>query len=351
MELYSFDPKKDKFTPSDSGDLSGARRAALLLVALGKESAAEVIKHLDEPLLETISQEIGKIGHLSLKEQERILNTFFDELKKGKFRPESGTAFAKDLLDRAFGEKKANEILDRYNKIDSRQYFKNIENTDPEILTKFLAEEHPQIICIILANLKPKVAAEILQNLPDEIRPQVTLRLAKMEKTSPQDVNRIALLFDKKIREYLSDNNFQKIDGFERAVNILNQVDSFTERHILEEMETDNPLLAEKIKDKLVTFELLKGLSNHEMRLLLDRLDSDTIIVFALKGASDDLKRHFLSNVSRNRARDILNSWDNPGKVTTKQIQEARDEILHAAKVLDKKGQVVLRKYKEKWVD
>lgn len=345
MEYYKFNRENKDYESS-----AGVRKAALLLIALGQERAAEIIKFLPQEEIDKIFLEVSRIKSLDAGDRQEIIEVFLQDIREGKHETIYGDQFARDLLEKVYGNEKAEKIIKKISEKDAKKVFQGIEKIDPETLVNLLKHEHPQIITLILSQTKPTVSARLLSYLPEDLRVEVTMRLAKMQKYDSETILKAANLLNQKIDQYIEKDSYMNAGGVPKVVDILKNLNGFDEKSILENLEKNAPDIAADIKSKLLTFELLIDLNNQEMRLLLDRIE-DEQIALALKGAPEDIKSHVMSNMSRNRARDIQYFIEENTPVRILEIETARQEILEQAKRLDRQGNIILRKEKDEWVE
>lgn len=329
---------------------SGTQKAAMLLVALGRNQAAEVIKHLPQEHVEQVMAEVSRIEKLAPQEKERVLGDFFENLPQKEQELLGGKNTAHQFLSKAFGSEKADSLLDRFGQEDNSAILNRLEKSDSKTLTSLLKEEHPQMISTILAYLSPTKAAHVLRSLPKDVQTDVARRLAHMDHTSPKAVTNLMNKLVHQVQQQEQDDSLQA-GGMESLVEIFNQMSVGDERKVLDHLYQENPQLAQELEERLVTFDTLVNLSNHEMRMVLDRVPEDQVLTLAIKGASEDIRRHLLSNISRNRARTILDNLGLLGPTPLSDIEDAREKIVLVAKKLDQQGYIALRKEEDEWVE
>lgn len=333
-------------------EMNGTERAAALLVAMGPDIASEILRHLDEESIRKVAAEMARIESISVNEKEDLIGEFLLDLRK-KNRPSfGGENVARDLLIAAFGEEKAKSVLGKLTKINLEKGFEFLQGIDSEILVSFLQHEHPQTITVTLAHLPSSKSAEILRALPSHIAKETALRLARMEKTSPEAVLEIARVLRKKYEELKEPaSGYQAAGGVDTLVQILNNLSGDQEQKLMNYFEGSLPDLAREIREKIFTFDNILNLTNQEMRILIDELKDDLQIAKALKGAGDEIRFKFLRNMSRNRATAILSEIDIMGPVRLSDIQEARDGIVSLMKTLSDSGMITVRKAREQFVE
>lgn len=327
----------------------GARKAALLLLSLGKEEAAKIMKHLDDKMIEEIIFEMSQIETINKEEREKILKEFKETVEQSSHGLKGGENTAKEILSKSVGTEKAEYILKKVNKKDINQDFEFLSEIDSQVLSSLLSQEAPQTIAVTLAYLTPKKAAEILKFFPPDMQLKIATRLANTTKTHPEAVLEIAKVLKKKY-ESRDKNELYSAGGAQSLADILNHVDKSMEETILKELNDKTPELANQVRDKLYVFEDILNLDQKEMRILINRLGGNELLVVALRGAGDEMKRHFFNSMSQNRASDIIEEMDARGRVTLREINMARSEILSIARELEEDGLVILKKRKDEFI-
>ncbi|TGJ98576.1 flagellar motor switch protein FliG [Leptospira langatensis] len=325
------------------------RKAALLLLSLEKEAAAKALAQLDEKLIEEIVQEMAKIKSVTKADKEAALLDFQGSLKDLAGESRGGIDTARELLYQSLGKEKSESILGKLDRKDTEEDFSFLNDAEPQTLAHLLAPEHTQTIAVTLAFLQPKKAAETLKFLPKELQSKVAVRLANTTKTHPDAIRQIAKVLKKKY-EQRDKSEFSEAGGAEALASILNHMDKSLEETILKELEEHSPELASQVREKLYTFEDVLLLNSKEMRILINRLGGDDIIAIALRGAAEGIKSHFFEAMSKNRANDILESMEIRGKVTLKEITDARNGILTVLRDLEEIGEIILKKDSEEFI-
>jgi len=333
-------------------DMNGAERAAALLVALGPDIASEVMKHLDEDSISILAGEIAKIDALNPEDKEDLIGEFLLELKKKKGSVTGGQNVAKELLFSAFGKEKAEDILRKLTHQDLEKGFDFLSDVDSEIIITLIQNEHPQTVAVTLAYLPSRKAAEVLKGLSQQMAKEVTIRMAKMEKTSPDAVLEVSRVLRKKYDEHLySGSDVAHAGGLNALVDIMGHMSGEQEKHMMEYFDTAMPDISSEIRAKIFTFENVLNLTNPEVQVLIDELGDDYVIARSLKGAGDDLRVKFVRNMSKNRATDVLSEMEAMGPVRLSEINESRDEIVRKMRELHDSGIINLRKDREQYVE
>ncbi len=332
--------------------MTGIEKTAALMVALGPDVASSVLQHLDEDTVSRIAEYIAKIEDLSVEDKEDLIGDFLIELRKTKNSIIGGEKFALDLLKSAFGEKRANEILDNLTKRDIEKGFEYLKNIDPKTLANLLENEHPQTITVTLSHLPPDKSAGILQNIPPFIGKEVIKRMATIEKMAPDAVLEIARVLRKKHEHHQESNDdFNKIDGIATLIDIMNQMNPDHEKRLMDYFDSNIPSIYDEIRDNIFSFDNILNLTHLEIQILIDEINDDYLIIKALKGVDDEIKFKIFRNMSLNRATDILNEINKMGPIRLTEIHDARNKIVSIMRSLNDNGAISIKKDKEIYVE
>lgn len=334
---------------SGKEQLKGAKKAAMLLLSMSKEEAAKVLSYMDDKMIEEIVLEMSRIKSISKTDKEEVLKEFKSTMDKVAFEARGGVDKAKEILSKSLGKDKAEDILQKVNKRDVTKDFEFLNEIDSHTISVILGKEAPQTIAVTLSYINPKKAAEVLKQFPKEVQSQIAIKMAMTSKTHPEAVAEIAKVIRKKY-ESRDKSEFTSAGGAESLAGILNHIDKSLEDQILKELTDKAPELAHKVKEKLYSFEDLLNLTNKEMRILINRLNGNDLLVAALRAAGDELRQHFFNSMSQNRAADIIEEMEARGKITLREINLARAEIINIARGLEEEGLIVIKKGKEEMI-
>jgi len=321
-------------------ELTGRRKAAILLVILGPDKAAQVLKHLDDETVEQLTIEIASVGSVSDEERRTVLQEFQNIMKAKEMIAKGGLEYAKEVLERAFGPEKAAKIIERLVSSLQVKPFDFIKTADPVQIVNFLQNEHPQTVALVLSYLEPGLAAQVLGSLPEDLQVEVLKRIALLERTSPDIVREIERNLEKKLSGFVG-QSFSKIGGIDTAAEIMNSVDRTTERSIMEKLAADNPELAEEIRRKMFVFEDILKLDDRSVQIVLREVDTKDLAV-ALKGASDELKEKIFRNMSKRAAQLLKDEMEYMGPVRVKDVEEAQQKIISVIRRLEEAGEIVI---------
>lgn len=325
-------------------------KAAKMLLALGEESAASVLKHLKNEEIESLTAEIVRIGKIDPDEKKSLLADLKKSTIEKEWLNEGGTRTAREFLEAAFGAEGAAYYLEKLENRELNGSFRAFENFSAEKLTIVLEDQMPAIISGILSHLNPKFAAAVLSGLKPETRSKTAITMAKSQKLHPEALKAARNALLKKL-ETIEDDPSDEINGENQLTEILKHLDQGGEKRILDSINDSEPDMARRIQDRLFDFDELKQLSSAEIRILMQEIPQLDVWARALRGAGIDLLRHLLGSVSLNRSADIQAEMERIGPLPLKEIEENRRFVMRMVEQLEKNGKMVLRKDREQFVE
>ncbi len=317
--------------------LTGLNKAAVLLISLGPERAAGILKFFHEDKIKMISSEIANTLTLTKKTKDKVLDEFID-LSSDKFFSNGGIEYVRELLEKTLGKEKTDEIMRLFS--SQHKPFGFINKSDTRQIINFITDEHPQTIALILTYIDPEKAAAILNVLPPEIQSDIALRIATMERTSPEIIKEVEAVLEKRFSSILN-NEFTSVGGVKDLVKILNMVDRGTEKGILTEMEQEDPELAEEIRKRLFLFEDIIHLDDNSIRKILREVDFKDLAV-ALKGSNDDVAEVVFRNISKRAGEMLKEDIELLGPIRLREVEEKQQSIVKLIRKLDEDGEIIL---------
>jgi flagellar motor switch protein FliG len=326
--------------------LTPRRKAAILAVSLGPTAAAELFKHLGEDTVEQLAIEMARLTDVSPEHAEAVHREVIDTAYAQGYMAEGGVKYAREVLERAVGKDRANEILDRIAVVIEATPFSFLRATPPEQIVNYLKNEHPQKVALVIANLPtPDLAARVMQQLPAETQADVALRIAVMGTTPPDVVKEIAAVMASKL-ETVVQQDYSVAGGIKSLAQILNQADRPTERNILEHLTATNPELAEEVRGLLFVFEDILKLDDRSIQLILREADQKDLAL-ALRGVADDVKDRILANMSERGAQMLVEEMQFQPPQRKRDIEEAQGRVVAIVRKLEEAGAVVLSRSEE----
>ena len=316
--------------------LSAKQKAAVLMVALGQENAANVIKFLSDYEIEDITQTITELKNLSTSLQDEVLAEFEQHLLAGEYMSSGGEEFARGALERAVGPRKAQEILDRVMSTVSSG-FNQLKNVSAEQLAPFISHEHPQTIALILSQLDSDQAAGILAQLPELMQAEVAYRIATMENITPHILKQIEESLEANLRDILGGN--QDVGGPKVVADILNLTGGYVEKMVLYKMDAQDPQVAETVRNMMFIFDDIHKLTDREVQTVLREVEQEDLIV-ALKAASEEVKEKILRNISERIRSFIEEEIEITGPIRLSEVEEVQLRIVHRIRQLEDQGQI-----------
>ncbi len=320
--------------------LTGREKAGIFLVTLGSEVSAEIFKHLREDEIEQLTFEIARLEKIEPEEKDKVLLEFQEMMMAQGFISTGGIDYARDVLERSLGSQKAVDIINRLTTSLQVKPFDFVRRTDPTHLLNFIQSEHPQTIALILAFLDPGKAAEILSKLPTEIQADVARRIATMERTSPDILKEVERVLERKLSTLASDD-YTMAGGVDAIVEVLNKVDRSAEKAIIEQLEEEDPELAEEIKKKMFVFEDIILLDDKAIQKVLREVDSSELSK-ALKAVDSEVQDKVYRNMSKRAASMLKEDMDFMGPIRIKDVDEAQQKIVNIITKLEEAGEIVV---------
>ncbi len=325
---------------ANSEDYTGVQKAAILLIALGPEKSASIFKHLKEEEIEELTLEIANTRSISPQTKEDVLNEFYQVCLAQQYIAEGGIGYAKELLEKALGEEKAQGVISKLTASLQVRPFEFVRKTDPSQLLNFIQDEHPQTIAMILSYLSAGQAAVIIGSLIPEKQADVAKRIAMMDRTSPDVIKEVERVLERKLSA-LVNQDYTIVGGVDAIVNILNTVDRGTEKHIMETLEIEEPELADEIRKKMFVFEDILLLDDRAIQRVLRDVDNNDLGV-ALKAANEDVQNVIFKNMSKRLASMIKEDMEYMGPVRMKDVEEAQQKIVGIIRKLEDSAEIVI---------
>jgi len=326
----------------EKAKLTGRKRAAILMVTLGPDIAADVYRCLTDEEIEQITLEVANLGTVPQELTAQVVEEFYHTAMAKQYIAHGGISTAREILEKALGPVKAMEIIERLQGMLQGTPFDFLKKVDPNHLLNFIQSEHPQTVALILAHLEYEQSAVIMSALSPEMQTEVALRVALMEQTSPEIISEVERVLERKIATVLS-QEFSAAGGIEALAELLNRVDRQTEKSILETLEEENQELAVEIKKLMFTFDDVIMLDDRAIQAVLKEVDMKELAI-ALKGANEEVKTKVFNNVSTRAADNIREDMEFMGPVRVKQVEEAQQKIVAIIRRLEEAGEIIINR-------
>ncbi|MFT5366353.1 MAG: flagellar motor switch protein FliG [Candidatus Latescibacterota bacterium] len=328
-------PKED-----DDDDIMPARqKVAVLMIALGQETTAEVMKYLSDMEVEQIAQSISELDIVTTEQEDTVLEEFEQLLLAGKYVSQGGIDFARGALEKALGPRKAQAVLDRVTSTTSSGFYM-LRNVDPNQIVPFISKEHPQTIALILSQLDPTQSAGVINGLSEEMQSDVAYRIARMDNISPQILRELEESLAHDLQAILS-GQITEIGGPKAVAEILNRTGRSTEKAVLERLDAQDPELAEEVRNQMFVFDDIANLTDREIQMVLREVDTKDLAV-ALKGGSDEIQERILGNMSERVGTMLKEEMQFSGPVRMSDVEEVQLRIVQTVRQLEEAGQVTV---------
>lgn len=332
--------KKDPTGLVGTLKMSGATKAAVMMVTLGAEACAQIFKSLEEEDIEILTAEIARLEGITPEMRERVLEEFHQMAVAQKFILQGGVDYAKQALEAAVGPRRAREILEKVQSTIRHTGFSLLKDVEPQQLVNFIQKEHPQTVALLLAHMDSDQAAPILSALPQELQVDVTTRLATMQSVSPDVLEQVEEVLSQQMKS-LFGGNVSEVGGVKFVAEMLNQVDRGAEKNILGNLERENPELATEIKNLMFVFEDIGLLDDRGIQRVLKEVDTKELSL-ALKGASETVSEKFFKNMSSRAAEMMKEDMQFMGPVKLKDVEASQQRIVDVVRRLEDDGEIVI---------
>ena len=317
----------------------GVRKAAVLLMSLPQDEAAQLLSKLQPKQVEAVTIEIARLGAVTAEEQSNAINEFADTNPATMGGEKGGLDVAKKLVEKALG-KNATNTLDNVRQSIEAVPFQFLHKVDSQNLLTFLIDEHPQTIALILSHLRPNQAADIISGLPGERQVAVVRRIATMGQTNPEIIHEVERGLEHRISGLMG-QSFENAGGVGNVAEILNVIDRATERSLLENLSQDAPELVEEIRRLMFVFDDIGKCSDKDVQTILKNVETSQWAM-ALKGSSEDLRQKILGNMSA-RAADLLREeMEFLGAVRMSSVEQTQQQIVDVVRRLEDSGELTL---------
>lgn len=327
-----------------SNELAGKQKAAILLIALGPDISAQVFKHLREDEIDKLTLEIANQRKIPQEIKDKVINEFHEMCLAKEYLTAGGLDYAREILEKALGSEKAVSIINRLTSSLQIRPFDFARKTEPSQLFNFIQNEHPQTIALIMAYLQPEQSAAIISALPSERQVDVARRIALMDRTSPDIIKDVERILERKLSSLVT-QDFTAAGGVDSIVEVLNRVDRATERTIIENLEIQNPELAEEIKKLMFVFEDIVLLDDRSLQLVLREIESKDLGL-ALKASSTEVADKIYKNMSKRASEMLREEIEYMGPVRIRDVEEAQQKIVNVIRRLEDSGEIIVSRGK-----
>ena len=327
---------------SYSEDINGAQRAATVIAAMGAENAANVYKFLNEEDIEKLTYEVSKLAYIDITTADDILTEYYELCLTQKVITEGGVTYARDILEKAFGENSAQQLMDKVTKSLKVKAFDFMRKADAKNMLAIVQNEHPQTIALILSYVRADQASMVLSELPKDKRVDVVERIAKMDSASPEVIKALEATLEKKFSTIVT-TDMAEVGGINYIADVLNHVDRSTEKFIFDELTVRDPDLVNDIRQKMFVFEDILTLDEASIQRFIRDVDSKDLAI-AIKGTSPDVAAVLYANMPQRMQDSIQSDIEYLHNVRLRDVEEAQQRIVAIIRRLEEEGELVIGK-------
>jgi flagellar motor switch protein FliG len=325
----------------DAKDISGARRAAILLLTLGEQDAAEVLKHLSARDVQAVGTAMATLTNVSREQVEQVLNHLNDDMGRQTSLGVGTEEYIRKMLVSALGETKAGSLIDRILLGRSTKGLESLKWMESRAIAEMVGMEHPQIIALVLAHLEPDQAAEVIGYLPARVRSDAVMRIANLDGVQPHALNELDEIMERQFSGTSTKLKSASVGGLKAAADILNAMESNREAELMTAIRGQDAGLGGRIEELMFVFEDLADLDDRSMQTLLREVPSARLIT-ALKGAEPAVRDKIFANMSQRAADMLRDDLEVKGPVKLSEVDAAQKEVLTIARKLADAGQISL---------
>ncbi|MFA7660614.1 MAG: flagellar motor switch protein FliG [Anaerovoracaceae bacterium] len=322
--------------------LNSRQKAAQIVITLGTDVASSIYKHLQEEEVEKLTYEITRQQSVPPEVADEVVDEFYGLCVAQKVYLEGGVAYARNVLEKAFGVQQGTALLERVTKTLRTKAFAFIRKADYKNLMNMIVNEHPQTIALILSYARADQASAIIAELPKDIRVEVVERIAKMDRTSPDIIRQVEIILEKKFESILS-VDLLEVGGINYIAEIMNKIDRSTEKFIFDELGRKDPKLTEEIRKRMFVFEDIVTLDSLSIQKFLREVDTKDMAV-ALKGSNKEVSTIIFENMSQRMGETIRSEMEYLHNVRVRDVDDAQQKIVAIIRRLEEEGEIVITK-------
>ena len=321
-------------------NISRLDQAAILLMSLGEQDAASVLRHLGPKEVQRLGSAMAKLTNVKQFEVEQVLSNFMDEVRTQTGLGLGADSYIRNMLVKALGEDKAAGLVDRILLGGNTTGLDTLKWMDARSVADLIRNEHPQIQAIVLAYVDADQAAEILNYFSEKNRLDVMIRIASLDAVHPNALQELNKILEKQFTGTINAQN-KTMGGYKTAAEIVNNLESAMSSELLDSIKELDEDMGNQIQDLMFVFENLKEVDNRGIQMLLREVSSD-ILILALKGADSELQEKIFANMSKRAAELLRDDLEAKGPVKVSEVEAAQKEILTIARRMADSGEIVL---------
>jgi len=324
----------------DVDKLDGVDKAAILLLSLSEEDAAQILKHLEPKQVQKVGMAMAALDDLSQAKISAVHNLFIEQIQSFSTIGFQSEDFIKKALTAALGEDKAASLIDQIVMGSGAKGLDSLKWMDSKQVANIIRNEHPQIQTIVLSYLEPEQSAEILSQFPEKVRLDLTMRIANLEEVQPAALQELNEIMEKQFAGQAG-AQAAKMGGLKAAADIMNYLDTNIEGQLMDSIREHDEEMSQQIQDLMFVFENLMDVEDRGIQAILREVQQD-VLMKAIKGTDEALKEKILSNMSKRAAELLADDLEAMGPVRISEVEAAQKEILSTARRLADSGEIML---------
>ncbi len=324
------------------GELTKSQKAAAVIVSLGADKASLLYQYMEPEEVEQITIEVAKLGYLDAQSTESVLDEFYQMCMTNKAVTEGGLEYARAVLQKAFGDQAAENLLEKLTKSLKNREFAFLNKANEKTLFSALQNERPQTIALVLSYVDADKAASVLEQLDDERQVKVIENMANMDSASPTAVKIIEAEMEKKFSSLVTTNNV-KVGGVDYVASVMNNLDRSSEKHIFDSLGERNAELVEEIRKRMFVFEDITTMDERSIQRFIRDCDPRDLVL-ALKGANAEVANKIFANMSTRMAQTIREDLEITTNVRMRDVEEAQQRIVSIIRDLEERNELIILK-------
>ena len=321
-------------------ELTPAQKAAAVIIALGAEKASLLYKFMEDEEVEQLTLEVARLGVLTVQQTEDILNEFYQLCLTNKAVTEGGLEYARAVLEKAYGEQAAAELLGKVTKSLKNREFSFMDKADIKSLYSALRSERPQTIALVLSYVDADKAAGVIAQLEEKRQIQVVESIAKLDSVSPAAIKIVEMEMHNRFSNIMTDTNI-KVGGIDYVADVMNNLDRTSEKNIFDGLS--DPDLADEIRKRMFVFEDIITMDDRSVQRFVRDCDPRDLVL-ALKAANSEVANKLFANMSTRMAQSIKDDLEITSNVRMKDVEEAQQRIVGIIRGLEEKGEIIILK-------
>ncbi|MFR3785856.1 MAG: flagellar motor switch protein FliG [Agathobaculum desmolans] len=323
-------------------ELTPQQRAATVIVALGTDKASRIYQYMGPDELEQLTLEVAKLGHVPTERTEQVLEEFYQMCLTNKAVTEGGMEYARSVLQKAFGDQAADQLLSKVTKALTNRAFSFLDKTDAKTLLSTLQHERAQTIALVLSYVDPDKAAAVIEELPANKKLRVVENIARMESASPDAVKMLEEELKKKFANIIVTEKVQ-VGGLDQIAAIMNNLERSSEKAVFDGLEKRNSKLAEEIRKRMFVFEDIVKMDDRSVQRFVRDCDTRDIVL-ALKGANKEVADKLFANMSSRMRQNIEEDLEITTNVRIRDVEEAQQRIVGIIRDLEERNEIIILK-------